>query len=263
MRFISRTCAAVLAAATLSPAVASAAPILHDVPGRTQVTVRHVSGVTVSTPNAHETRPALSLAKLYLGYWVLKYGAEPDKWQVEEMIRVSHDGIASNLDAKYPQAIDSVARDFGLGATHRNGYWGNSGTSTENLARFVEAIHGDPAAAPLFNGMRNAAPIAADGYRQDFGTATLPGMEGTKFGWADNRNIHASVSIGNGFTVAANTYGNAGDHTADVQRVDLGPQNVVEAAVLNPLEQWRRDMTNQVCGQLNWAADQVGSSRVC
>lgn len=111
--------------------------------------------------------------------------------------------------------------------------------------------------------MRNAAPIAADGYRQNFGTATLPGMEGTKFGWADNRNIHASVSFGHGFTVAANTYGNAGDHTADVQRVDLGPQNVVETAVLNPIEQWRRDVTNHVCGQINWAADQVGSSRVC
>ena len=235
-------CAAVIIAAIASPAVAHAVPSLIGMPERTQVTVRHASGWSIATPNANESRPALSLAKLYLGYWVLKHGAAADKAQVEEMIRVSHDGIATDLDARYPQAIDGVARQFRLHATHRNGYWGNSVTSTENMARFMDAIHGDPAAAPLFRGMNNAAPVAADGYRQDFGTATLPGMEGRKFGWSDSLHIHASVSHGNGFTVAAHTFGTAGEHTADVRRVEPAAQ---------------------ACGAVNRAVAQIGSSRVC
>ena len=78
----------------------------HAVPARTQITVRHDSGATVSTANAHESRPALSLSKLYLGYWVLKYGAPADKARVEHMIRVSDDNVATDgspLPAGHPQ----------------------------------------------------------------------------------------------------------------------------------------------------------------
>lgn len=94
-------------AVSVGPAAAPAASAqdLGAVPGRTQVAIQYTDGTRAGTANAHESRPALSLSKLYLGYWVLKYGAPEDKAQVFEMIRVSHDGIASNLDARYPQAI--------------------------------------------------------------------------------------------------------------------------------------------------------------
>ena len=98
----------------------------HAVPARTQITVRHDSGATVSTANAHESRPALSLSKLYLGYWVLKYGAPADKARVEHMIRVSDDNVATDLDRRYPQAIPSTIHEFGLRETHYTGYWGTT-----------------------------------------------------------------------------------------------------------------------------------------
>jgi len=61
---------------------------------------------------------------------------------------------------------------------------------------------------PVLVAMNTASPVAADGYRQDYGTATLPGVIGTKWGWSDDRqSIHASASIGPDFSVAANTYG--------------------------------------------------------
>lgn len=175
----------------------------QSVPDRTQITVRHDSGATVSTANSHESRPALSLSKLYLGYWVLKYGSAADKAQVENMIRYSDDNVASDLDRRYPQAIPSIIQEFGLSETHYTGYWGTTQTSTEDIARFTAEIQHDPIAAPIFAGMATAAPVAADGYRQDFGTDHIPGVWGTKFGWSDDRTIHASVSTGHGFTVAA------------------------------------------------------------
>ena len=125
------------------------------VPPRTQMTVRYADGNSVSTGNSHESRPALSLAKLYLGMWVLKYGASEDKARVENMIRFSEDGTASDLERKYPQAIPSIIGEYRLGETHHNGYWGNTTTSTEDLTRFIGAISGDPAAA------RTLAPHAS------------------------------------------------------------------------------------------------------
>lgn len=191
------------------------------VPARTAVSAE-IAGRTVATDNAYQVRPALSLSKLYLGYWVLYHGTPEEKSQVEHMIRVSDDGLASRFDSKYPQAIDQIARECGLTATHRNGYWGNSGTSARDVAHFLAVIRPDPVAAPILNGMRTAAPHAADGYAQNFGTATLPGVEGTKFGWADDRaSYHGTASIGQGFTIAALTHGNAAAHTADVHEFPL------------------------------------------
>ncbi|AZA08874.1 hypothetical protein [Corynebacterium pseudopelargi] len=192
---------------------------INGVPDRTQITVQTPVGIHASTPNADESRPALSLSKLYLGYWVLHHGAPEDKAKVEPMIRFSDDRIASELDATYPQAIPEVIAQFGLGQTHYNGFWGNTTTSTNDMARFLQAIALDPVAWPLINGMRTAAPVAADGYRQDYGTATLPGIWATKFGWSDDcQSVHATASFGPGFVVAANTFGPAPQLTQDVQQ---------------------------------------------
>ncbi len=72
--------------------------------------------------------------------------------------------------------------------------------------------------------MRTASPVAADGYAQDYGTSTLPGATGSKWGWSDDRrSVHASASIGPDFTVAASTFGPKEIHTADVQGAFAGP----------------------------------------
>mgnify|MGYP002759236673 FL=1 len=253
-------------------------------PARTQITVRHDSGATVSTANSHESRPALSLSKLYLGYWVLKYGAPADKARVEHMIRVSDDNVATDLDRRYPQAIPSIIHEFSLRETHYTGYWGTTTTSTEDVARFTSRIQHDPIAAPIMTGMANAAPVAADGYRQDFGTSRIPGVIGTKFGWSDNRRIHASVSTASGFTVAANTYGDAATHTADVTRAVHNAPGVIPAGsseaigariehdlhLQGPARQAIRDATRtaasyerQACASANQALAQVTPMRVC
>lgn len=232
----------------------------NKVPPRTQMTVRYADGNVVSTPNSHESRPALSLVKLYLGTWVLKYGAPEDKARVENMIRFSEDATAGDLERKYPQAIPSIIAEYHLGETHHNGYWGLTTTSTEDLARFVGVISTDPAAAPLMKGMATAAPAAADGYRQDFGTAQIPGILGTKFGWSDDRQVHATASFGPGYTVAATTYGSPGDLTADV----LGAVEVLPAAPqvpAPPAAPTPQDLRDRACEELKRRVP--SSSHVC
>lgn len=173
----------------------------EKVPPRTQMTVRYADGNSVSTGNGHESRAALSLAKLYLGMWVLKYGAP------------------------------------------------------EDLTRFIGVISGDPVAAPITKGMATAAPTAADGYRQDFGTARIPGIIGTKFGWSDDRQVHASASFGPGYSVAANTYGSPADLTTDVLgAVEVSPQ---APSLPTPLQ----DARDRACAELKRAVP--SSSQVC
>lgn len=208
---------ATLLAGVVIPAQAATTLDPSGVPNRTSITLRYSNGATVATRNSHESRPALSLSKLYLGYWVAKNGEPQDKARVENMIRYSEDGTASYLDSKYPQAIPQVAGQFGLRNTHHNGYWGNTTTSTQDLARFLSTVRGDPVAAPIFRGMSTAAPTAADGYRQDFGTGRIPGVTGTKYGWSDDRRtLHATASTGNGYVIAAQTSGPAAQLTRDV-----------------------------------------------
>lgn len=204
--------------AALGLAAAPTATAQHiAAPGRTQIAVHFDGGHTAATGNAHEQRPILSLSKLHLGYWVLHHGNEHDKGRVQHMIAVSDDNIATELDRRYPQAIPDVIRDFGLNQTTYSGYWGTSRTSAHDAARFISAIRHDSVARPVLDGMRYFAPVAADGYRQDFGTAVLPGAQGTKFGWSNNHDVHATVTIGPGWVAAANTYGSAATHTADVR----------------------------------------------
>ena len=250
--------------ATLAAAPAAQALTFDPgkVPPRTQVTVRYADGNVASTPNSHESRPAVSLVKLYLGMWVLKYGAPEDKARVENMIRSSEDGTASDLERKYPQAIPGIISEYQLGETHHNGYWGNTTTSTEDLARFLGAISTDPVAAPIMKGMSTAAPAASDGYRQDFGTAQIPGILGTKFGWSDDRQVHATASFGPGYTVAANTYGSPGDLTADVLgAVDVSAPPAIPAPPAPPALPAPQDLRDRACEELKCLAP--SSSQVC
>ena len=125
------------------------------------------------------------------------------------------------------------------------------------------------------------APVAPVGSRQDFAPDHIPGVWGTKFGWSDDRTIHASVSTGHGFTVAANTYGDAQTHTADVTRSignapvggsseAIGARIEHELNLQGPAQQALRDATRtaadlerQACANANQALAQVSQVRVC
>lgn len=202
---------------------------------RSSLALVHHGGSTEVSFNGYEGRPALSLSKLYLGYWVLYHGAPHHKAMVEQMIRYSDDNIATMLDRAYPQAIDAIAHDFGLRATRRNGHWGNASTSAADAARFVNAIRTDPVAAPIMRGMEHAAPVAADGFPQNYGTSRLPGVQGTKFGWSDDRrSATGTVSYGPGFAVSVLTYGDAAANTADALYGILPTPEPVHVAVAMP-----------------------------
>lgn len=231
------------AAATLTAgllAVVHAAPqalAIDVIPGdpgeRTDLVVFHSDGRWTGTPNARETRPALSLAKLYLGYYVLANGTPEEQGKVLRMIRVSDDLLAVELDSEYPDAINKVAEEFELEDTHSSGYWGKSGTSPYDLAKFVRAILDDPIAEPLVRGMANHAPYAQDGLKQDFGTDQLEGAIGSKFGWADDReSAFGSVSFGPNWVAAAMSYGDIDEHTDDVHEwVDQSERNPLSFGV--------------------------------
>lgn len=220
-----------LAAATVTAGLLTALNALHApqadavdvIPGdpgeRTDLAVYHADGHWTGSPNARETRPALSLAKLYLGYYVLAHGTPQEQGKVLRMVRVSDDVLAVELDEEYPDAINKVAEEFGLEGTYSSGYWGKSGTTPYDLAKFVMEIIDDPVAEPLIRGMANHAPYAEDGMKQDFGTDQLDGAVGSKFGWADDReSASGSVTFGPDWVAAAMSYGDIDEHTDDVHK---------------------------------------------
>lgn len=207
---------ALLHATTAAPA--SEAGTLPALP-RTAMSVDHpATGFHAGTGNEHESRPALSLIKLYLADYVLSHGDPADAEKARHMVRTSDDATASELQARYPGAIRHTADYYGLRATTEAPHWGNSTTSTADVTAFPLAKQRQNPQDPVLVEMTQAAPVTADGYPQDFGTATLPGVTGTKFGWSDDRtSIHASASIGPDLVVSAHTWGTAAEHTADVQ----------------------------------------------
>jgi len=209
---------------------ASAAPIvpgdLGSVPDRTALTFTDSNtGWSVGTANQFAARPGLSTVKLYIADFVLQHGdgSATDRELAERMIRFSDDGAASRLYAKYPNSIDGPAAQYGLTATSGAAFWGNSYTSTADTVRFLEVKKAQDPRSPILGWMRDAAPAAADGTYQDWGTARLPGAEGTKWGWSDyGPPVVNSATIGNGYSVAAATNGTAADQTTDVLRA-FGP----------------------------------------
>ncbi|WP_342318820.1 hypothetical protein [Corynebacterium mayonis] len=190
---------------------------------RTAIAVYHPDKRWSGSPGALEARPALSLAKLYLAYYVLYNGTDEEKGLVKEMIALSDDAIATRLDNAYPEAIGTIAEDFNLPETHRNGSWGLSTTAAYDVAKFLASILWDPKAKPLLDAMKNAPDIAQDGFPQKFGTAKLDGATGFKTGWANEKDsATASVAYGQSgdevWVAAALTNGDAYDNTADAAR---------------------------------------------
>ncbi|UGT62135.1 hypothetical protein [Nocardia asteroides] len=197
--------------------VAGADPAAEAVPARTAFSVRTpLGGWGTETENL--PRAALSLAKLYLADYAVRHGdgSPADLAAAERAIRRSDDAAADTLGARYPQAVAATAAEFGLTRTG-GGYWGTATTSTADVATFLLAKETADPGSPILLWMATAAPVAADGTPQDWGTADVPGVIGTKWGWSDTGVAEvASASFGPGFVVVAHTTGSTGEHTADV-----------------------------------------------
>lgn len=158
-------------------------------------------------------RPALSLIKLYIADYVLKNGDEDQKDLALEMIRSSDDEAAEELYAYFPESIDETASEYGLISTQSDERWGYSVTSTYDIVKFIEAKLREDPHSPILEAMKESHEFASDGYAQNFGTSTLPGVNGTKWGWGNDYDLHSSVSFGDDFVVAAAVTGTADDLT--------------------------------------------------
>lgn len=182
--------------------------------GKSQLTyVRLSDGMHLGTANEKLARPALSLSKLYIAEYVLAEGSEEEKFQALNMISTSSDDIAEDLFEAYPESIDEVAAEYGLESTESANHWGNSVTSAYDIVKFIAAIKDENPTHPILVAMSQPDEIAADGYDQDFGTADMNNVIGTKWGWSNNRQVHSSVSFGHNFIVAASVNGSARDLT--------------------------------------------------
>lgn len=215
---------------TLTSVGAHAAPApdgISEVPTRTALSFAHTpSGLRAGTPNQGEARPGLSIVKLYMADYMMRHGdgSAEDRALAERMIRSSDDGAASRAYAKYPHSIDAIAAEYGLTGTRGAAAWGSSATSTADAVTFLETKKLTDPTSPILGWMAAAEPVAADGTPQDWGTALLPSVTGTKWGWSDyGPAIVASASFGPDFSVSAHTYGSSGEHTTDVLEA-FGPE---------------------------------------
>ncbi|RDI64132.1 hypothetical protein [Nocardia pseudobrasiliensis] len=196
------------------------------VPTRTALSFRWiVPNIRWGTANEYEARNGLSMVKLYMVDYALRRGdGSPEDRQLgERMIRQSDDAAAARLAAKYPRAIDAVAAEYHLANTHGGADWGAAITCTADLADFLAIKMRSDRGSALLTWMADAESVAVDGTEQDWGTARLPGVLGSKWGWSDFGPPEvASASIGLGFTVAAHTRGTADEQTTDVLAVLQG-----------------------------------------
>lgn len=227
-------------AQTAGPSVADSAldnlgDVAHQQDGividqsKSQLTyIRFSDGMHLGSANERFARPALSLSKLYIADYVIDEGTGSEKYDALQMISNSDDGIAEELFAIYPESIDEVAKKYGLYSTDAGEYWGRSVTSTYDVVKFIRALKDEDPLHPILVAMSQPDEIAADGYEQDFGTAVLKNVIGTKWGWSNDRDIHASVSFGDNFIVAASVTGSARDLTKLV-RTQLSGQKLKEA----------------------------------
>ncbi|MEV0295271.1 hypothetical protein [Nocardia sp. NPDC050710] len=209
--------------ALAAPTAAADADAL--VPDRTALSFRTPLGFAWGTANERQPRASLSLSKLFLVDYALRHGdgSDTDRQLAERMIRLSDDGAADVMAAKYPQAIDTVAEEYHLTETRSAGHWSATRTSSADVADFLNAkLRSDPA-SPILTWMAQADRTAADGTEQNWGTAQLPRVLGTKWGWSDFGPPEvASASYGSGFAVAAHTYGTPADQTDDVLAAQVG-----------------------------------------
>ena len=175
--------------------------------------IRLHDGMHMGSASEHEPRPALSLIKLYIATYVMEKGEYEDKYEALDMIASSSDKSAEELFDKYPDSIDTIADEFHLESTKAGEQWGYSQTSTYDVASFISQLIDRDETHPVLVAMAHADPISEDGYRQDYGTAKLSNVVGSKWGWSNDKTINSSVSFGENFVAAASITGSSDDLT--------------------------------------------------
>ena len=175
--------------------------------------IRLHDGMHMGSASEHEPRPALSLIKLYIATYVMEKGEYEDKYEALDMIASSSDKSAEELFDKYPDSIDTIADEFNLESTKAGEQWGYSQTSTYDVASFISQLIDRDETHPVLVAMAHADPISEDGYRQDYGTAKLSNVVGSKWGWSNDKTINSSVSFGENFVAAASITGSSDDLT--------------------------------------------------
>lgn len=188
-------------------------------PERSMVVVR-VPGYTFGTKNSGDPIPGLSLIKMLMADWVLE-NREPDAEEIARLKRMivdSNDQSADIIWAKYGEKmITDQVRTYHLEDTKPEDHrWGYTRSSLPDLALFVSTLRAVNPGSPVLWWMRSPARKAADGTVQDWGTGTLPGVFGSKYGWDNDDSVVSSLSFGPGFVVAAYTVGDGDDQTEDV-----------------------------------------------
>ncbi|MCS4536448.1 hypothetical protein [Corynebacterium sp. HS2168-gen11] len=175
-------------------------------------------GLHVGSSNEYVSRAALSLIKLYIAQYVIQHGDADEQAEALTMIRNSDDDIATELYAKYPTAIESIATQYHLTGTVADPRWGYSLSSTYDVAFFLAQLMREDYDSPVLVAMRETDAVAKDGTSQDYGTAVLPGVVGTKFAWSNDKDLFATASYGHDFIVVASNYGSAEDLTHLVEQ---------------------------------------------
>nr|WP_274707342.1 hypothetical protein [Corynebacterium curieae] len=212
----------------LADAPSEATATNHDVPpeineflegdeGRSISYIRLHDGMHMGSSSEHEPRPALSLIKLYIATYVMEKGEYEDKYEALDMIASSSDKSAEELFDKYPDSIDTIADEFNLESTKAGEQWGYSQTSTYDVASFISQLIDRDETHPVLVAMAHADPISEDGYSQDYGTAKLSNVVGSKWGWSNDKSINSSVSFGENFVAAASITGSSDDLTEYVK----------------------------------------------
>nr|WP_305137955.1 hypothetical protein [Corynebacterium aurimucosum] len=190
------------------------------------------TGMHMGSATEHQPRYALSLIKLYIATYVLERGSFEDKYVALDMIADSSDESAAQLFEKYPRSIDVIAKEYGLESTSAGEDWGHSMTSTYDVVRFIVQLMEDDPTHPVLVAMSHADAVSADGYEQNYGTAKLSDVVGSKWGWSDSKDRHSSVSFGENFVVAASIEGSAEELTSYVRKEITG-KNLVKGNNLN------------------------------
>ncbi|MDO5097339.1 MAG: hypothetical protein Q4D85_01175 [Corynebacterium sp.] len=184
--------------------------------------VNLATGAHIGSANERDSRPALSLIKLYIAHYVFEHGTKEDKELAQVMISKSDDSAADELFATYPESIDSVAKDFNLDSTKSDPAWGYSVTSTYDVAYFLAQLKTFDPSSQVLKTMREAKVKASDGTTQDFGTVVLPGVLGSKWAWSNDKDLHSSASFGHNFVAVAAVHGDAKTLTKLVEYQLLG-----------------------------------------
>lgn len=184
------------------------------------------AGTHVGSWNERASRAALSLIKLYIGHYVFVKGKKQDKDKAYKMITLSDDKAAEELHQEYPDAIEWAAKKYHLDSTVADYRWGYSLTSSYDVAFFLAQLLEEEPDALVLQAMREAAEVAADGTDQDFGTAILPGVIGSKWAWSNEKDAHSSASFGKDFVVVAMVNGDADMLTDLVERQLLRPRDL-------------------------------------